>query len=363
MTRLDHMKQHTNKPQMHQNFIDWMKAVGMFLIVFGHVVGPPFNQFTQPIYPKQLGVAFFLFITAWSLANDSRPKYRVLFNRLFPVYLYGICFALFMSILLLIIINDTNPSNYLPFFLGVNVLFNNFPANPTTWYIGTYFHFLLFWLFFLRGKTLRKRYIFLALVCEIAFRSLLLANGKPFIAYMLVTNWLTVFLFGMLFAQQKDIGNSSKLGYLLLVWFGVFALWAYLANHIGFDSSFPFRRFTNDFTLSAVGQSMCISLIYCVHTILFFAIAQRLPPLRSVSFFARNTLVIFIFHMPVLYGLSPIVYSASESVFIKKFLMILILYVGLAIISEIISRNVDIKGFRERVWKTVETMANIQRNN
>ena len=45
-----------------QHFIDWLKAVGMFIIVFGHVVGEPFNQFTVPVYPKQLGVTLFIFV-------------------------------------------------------------------------------------------------------------------------------------------------------------------------------------------------------------------------------------------------------------------------------------------------------------
>ena len=118
MNTLNPTEQQTNKTPSRQSFIDWMKAVGMFLIVFGHVVGPPFNQFTQPIYPKQLGVAFFLFITAWSLANESRSGYRVLFNRIFPLYFLGICFALFLSVVLIFVKNDTNPSNYLPFYSG-----------------------------------------------------------------------------------------------------------------------------------------------------------------------------------------------------------------------------------------------------
>ena len=69
----------------------------MFLIVYGHVVGDPFNPFnqiTQPAYTKQLGVAFFVFITGWSLANDNRNGLRVVFNRLFAIYFYGILFAL-----------------------------------------------------------------------------------------------------------------------------------------------------------------------------------------------------------------------------------------------------------------------------
>lgn len=356
-----HANYQNNSLPGNQNFIDWMKAVGMFLIVFGHVVGPPFNQFTQPIYPKQLGVAFFVFITAWSLANDSRNRFRVLFNRLFPVYLFGICFALLLSTLFIFTKNDTNPSNYLPFFLGVNVFFNNFPANPTTWYIGTYLHVLLFWCFLLHGKTITRTHLALALVSEIAVRSLIMASGKAFIAYMLLPNWLTVFLLGIFFAQQKDIKETSKCYYLVPAWLGVFALWAYITNSIGFDSSFPFRKFNDDFTSSIVAQSTLISLLYCVHTTLFFEIARRLPPLRPVSFFAKNTLIIFIVHMPVIYELSSSIYSLFESTFVKKSVLILMLYVGLAVVSEFLNRSLNITGLREKAWKALEGIRNARK--
>ncbi|WP_343074996.1 acyltransferase family protein [sulfur-oxidizing endosymbiont of Gigantopelta aegis] len=67
-------------PVKHQHFVDWMKALGMFLIVYGHVVGNPlniFNLISQPVYTKQIGVAFFVFITGWSLANESKKGLRV----------------------------------------------------------------------------------------------------------------------------------------------------------------------------------------------------------------------------------------------------------------------------------------------
>lgn len=346
--------QNTNNPPTQQNFIDWMKAVGMFLIVFGHVVGSPFNQFTQPIYPKQLGVAFFVFITAWSLANDSRPRLRVLFNRLFPVYLLGICFALLLSFIFIFTKNTINPSNYLPFFLGVNVFLNNFPANPTTWYIGTYLHLLLFWAVFLNGKTIRKRHVLLALACEIFVRSILMASGKAFVAYMLLPNWLSVFLLGFFLAKKGDDANTSKLFYLVPLWLVFFALWAVITNHIGFDNAFPFRKMIGDIPFSPVLRSILVSLVYCTHTMLFFAIARHLPPFRLTSFFARNTLVIFIVHMPVIYGFSPFIYSLFESTFSKKLVLILILYVGIALVSEMIKRIVGITAIREKVWNILE---------
>ena len=104
----------------HQNFIDLMKAVGMLLIIFGHIIGDPsnlYNQLTLPVHTKQIGVAFFVFITGWGLANNTKPPLRTIYNRVFPFYFYGILFAVFLSILFTFTKGDTNPSNYLPSFL------------------------------------------------------------------------------------------------------------------------------------------------------------------------------------------------------------------------------------------------------
>src|SRR4051812_30253172 len=111
-------------------FIDWMKCFGMTLIVLGHVAGAYINHLTPPFYPKQLGVAFFLFVAAFSVARDRRPWSEVLFRRLFEVCLFGLAFALLMSAIVFARQADLNESNYLPFLLGANVLLDNFPANP-----------------------------------------------------------------------------------------------------------------------------------------------------------------------------------------------------------------------------------------
>src|SRR6478672_3451877 len=74
------------------SFIDWMKTAGIVVIVVGHVAARTSDWMTPPIYPKQLGVAFFVFVTGYTLAREQRPVWRVLFNRLFDVYVFGILF-------------------------------------------------------------------------------------------------------------------------------------------------------------------------------------------------------------------------------------------------------------------------------
>jgi hypothetical protein len=343
-----------NPRQSHQNFIDWMKAAGMFLIVFGHVVGDPFNiynQITQPVYTKQLGVAFFVFITGWSLANDNRSGIRVVFNRIFPVYFYGVLFSLLLSFIFFFTKHDINESNYLPLIFGVNVLFNFFPANPTTWYIGTYIHLILFWYFFMRNKEIQKRHLVLAFVAENIIRYALIANGKGFIAYMLLPNWLSIFVLGSYLHSKQDLASTkSTVTLFILAWLCLLTFWVFMGNQVGFDKSFPFRYLSSAESAAFLLTSVLISFVYISNTLLVFQIARRLPAPRTVSFLARNTLIIFIVHMPVLYELSPYLYDLISTVWIKKSILIVLLYFGLAVFSEILQKLINIKFLNEQVW-------------
>ena len=82
-----------------QHFIEWMKAVGMTFIVIGHIFGGTdvlFNSVSAPIYTKQLGVAFFVFIAGWGMARTLKPRILCAYQRLFPILFYGGVCALLM---------------------------------------------------------------------------------------------------------------------------------------------------------------------------------------------------------------------------------------------------------------------------
>ncbi|MFT6267863.1 MAG: fucose 4-O-acetylase-like acetyltransferase [Alphaproteobacteria bacterium] len=336
-----------------QGFIDWLKAVGMLAIVIGHIVGGPydlFNLFSQPVYTKQLGVCFFIFIMGWSLANEHKSSFKVVFNRVFPVYFYGFLFALLLSSIYIFTINDINESNYLPFFLGVNVFFNYFPANPTTWYIGTYLHILLFWFFFVRGHQITKKHLYIAIVAEISIRALFLYLDKNFIAYMFLPNWLTVFMLGGYLFQKKDTHWQPKIVMLVVVWAIALALWASPLNTLISPKSFPFRQLMTNEEWAPVLRSCLISIIYVVNTYVFFEIFRRLPKLAIVAFFARNSLITFIIHMPLIYALNQHVYSYFDAVWSKKLALIIIIFVGTAIVSEIIQKFVKLGYFQRKAW-------------
>src|SRR5580765_739839 len=175
-------------PSRPYPFVDWMKALGMTVIVYGHVAHATTVPLTPPIYLKQFGVAFFLFVAGFTLARERRSAGEVVFNRLFQVYLFGLSLAVLLTILNVVWGGHGVPSNYLPFAAGLNVVVNNFPANPTTWYLGTYVHVLLIWAICLRRIRVRTWMVLAVLAIEIPVRAFLMASAGPFVAYMLVTN-------------------------------------------------------------------------------------------------------------------------------------------------------------------------------
>ena len=338
------------------NLIDWMKAIGMFLIVLGHVFGYPFNDFTVPINMKQLGVTCFVFVIGWGLAKEKRTAPRVIFNRLFSVYFWGLLFAILLSVIYFFTKHDTNPSNYLPFIFGVNVFLNSFPANPTTWYIGTYIHIILFWAFFLKNKDVRPWMFIAALLVELLCRSVLIYYGRFFTAYMLLPNWATVFFLGMLLAQRKDLYPEHT---RLIVFSCVFVFysfaWRLLMQQFEFSHHFPFGILkAHNLLVSTFVSSFLVTIVYLVYTYLLFEICRRLPASPVARFFARNTLVIFIGHMPLLYALAPPVYRLIPVWWVKKLALVLILYVGLGIAGELTGSILKVYQKREWLWGKIE---------
>ncbi len=341
----------------HQNFIDLMKAVGMFLIIFGHVVGDPehiYNQIAQPVHTKQIGVAFFVFVTGWGLANNTRSPIKAVFNRIFPFYFYGIIFAIFISVLFLFIKDDTNPSNYLPFFFGANVFLNYFPANPTTWYIGTYLHILLFWYIFLRGKEIGIKHLLLAFIAENIIRCTFMYWQQDHIAYMLLPNWLTTFMLGMYLHRSRQKPTTAAVFLYISALICFLILWTILTRNMGFDGAFPFRNMTSAFDYSLPVESILISCTYITYTLLFFELARRLPGNALISVMGRATLITVIIHMPVVFETHKYFYSFFNDLMIARYVFILTLYFGLAIVAEIIYKSLNINTIREKSWSLIE---------
>lgn len=338
-----------DRPHIH--FIDWMKTIGMFLIVFGHVAGDSIAPLTPPIYPKQLGVAFFIFITGWGLAREARDRFQVVYNRLFPVFLLGLSFAMVMSAVVVVTQGGLNKSNYLPFFLGINVLLDNFPANPTTWYIGTYIHVLLLWALMLHKVRVRFWMVGVVAVGEIIFRTAMLDTGALFRTYMMLPNWVTVFLLGMYMRERGQEAKPSRLPVYVLGLTILLIAWTLGVNQVAFDDAFPFRNFVGMAGPAAqLMRSACITFLYIAYPWLVFAITRCFPGCAILAFFARHTLLIFIAHMPLLFALQQPLRHMIPSYWPRIGLLMLILYPGLAIVSEMVMRLLQPAQLQAVLW-------------
>jgi hypothetical protein len=316
-----------------------------------------FNEITQPVYTKQLGVAFFIFAMGWGLTNSRSPRLSLFFNRLFPIYFFGLTAAIVASIHTWVIKQDLAESNYLPFILGVNVLFNAFPANPSTWYIGTYIHLVILWCLFLYRLQIRLGHVLLTLLGEVIIRALLIDAGTHFIAYMIVPNWLTLFLLGCYMSDVRDKPFSPVAVLILCGWLGLLGLWAEVGRAIVGDG-FPFRAVLLQGFSSVIGLSALISAVYLVNTLAWIHLARYLPALRIVEFFSRNTLVMFIIHMPVIFGASSHYYALlGGRTLVAVVTWIVVVFVGTAMVSEVLQRLLPMARIKAGCWTIFSSIA------
>ncbi len=342
-------------------FLDWMKAAGMAIIIYGHsgghaIIGNP----VAPFNAKQLGVAFFFFVLGFSLARERRPRWRVLYNRLFAVCLFGISSALLISGIALFFDGNLRESNYLPYFFGLNILLNDFPANQTTWYFGTYFHFLLLWAVVLRGFRVQLWMLLPAMVFEILTRAWLMALIGDHTAYISLVNWLTVMLLGMYIGQSENatrpVGNLTVVGASLALVALVIG-WSQVTTYLGITQLNPYGRVPMENpNLELLVTSACISGLYLAHTMFAYLIARGLPGLAMVNFFARNTLIVVIVHMPLISLLHPDLHTFYHFAFgradtpLRMVCNLLIYFVLLSFVSEWLYRVVRPRELREYVW-------------
>ena len=331
-----------------------MKGIGMSVIVYGHVAHSTTVPLTPPIYLKQLGVVFFLFATGFTLARERRQAAEVLFNRLFQIYLFGVSLAVLMATKGLLTGSGLGLSNFLPFLGGANVAFDNFPANPTTWYLGTYLHFLILWAVVLRRVRVQMWMVALAIAVEIAVRALLMARAGGYIAYMLMTNWSAVFLLGMVRGGEDEAEpQGSAIPYAVALVTG-FVVWGTAMRRVGFDFTFPFMSL--QWWPGPVGVAMvsaAVSILYVGAAALTFEATRRLAAPAAVQFIARNSLIIFLAHMPVFFALHPVLVSWGLGYWPQVAVQMLVCLAALAVASEWIHALVQPERLRVRVFATL----------
>ena len=348
-------------------FIEWMKALGMSVIVYGHVAHATTEPLTPPIYLKQFGVAFFLFATAFTLARERRHAFEAVFNRLFQVYLFGVSLALILTSINLFAGGRGAPSNYLPFAAGANVVFDNFPANPTTWYLGTYVHLLLIWALFLRRIRVRTWMVFAALAVEIPVRAWLMASAGRFVAYMLFTNWAAVFLLGMVRGSEdssvapREAALKGRPTYTVALLLAFLAAWASAMQMLPFERTFPLQSINGWPGVAGLAfVSASVSLLYLGTTALTFEATRHLSTTPApVAFIARNSLIIFLVHMPVYSLLTPILAAWTTSYWTRVAIQLVVCLPGLGLLSEGIVAVVRPGSLRAPVFEWITMRARI----
>jgi peptidoglycan/LPS O-acetylase OafA/YrhL len=339
-------------------FVDWMKAIGMGVIVYGHTTHTA--TVAAPIYIKQFGVALFLFATGFTLAREQRPPGQVLFNRMFQTWMFGLVLAVLITAEGALTGSGLALSNFLPLLGGANVVLDHFPANPTTWYLGTYLHLLILWAVWLRRIRIRPWMVAAVVAVEIPVRAALIASAGPFIAYMLLTNWAGVLLLGMAYGSrtspepERAWPQATALAAGLVIW-SVFAGW------IGFDTTFPFMTVRGwPGPIGLIVASSGVSFLYLSAAALAFEATRRIAAPAPVTFIARNTPIIFLAHMPVVLALHPVMVAWGLSYPARVAVQLIVSLIGLAAVSEAIRSFVGPERLAARVrqaWAGRHTIA------
>jgi fucose 4-O-acetylase-like acetyltransferase len=330
-------------------WIDWMKVIGMALIIIGHTGGQNLlPSFTSPFNPKQLGVVFFVFVTGYSLARSVGNPVKTVFSRYFEVGLFCLCLAVVNSVFQWFRIGDLQESNYLPLILGINVLDNGFPANPTTWYVGTYLHILVAWWLVFRKWTVSFSTLAVSLITEVVIRWAVIHSGRDFTAYMLLFNWMTVFLAGQYFGQRSLPSLDGVASHELsrhqfrastLFLIAMLALWPVLAHRIGITNVNPFGRIpTPSPYLSELLTSLSVSYLYLAYAVPLYLIFSKFPNSSLVEFLANNTLIVFLAHMPLIYVTRPILYQAIPIDWLRLPVNLLLFFGVIAVVSHLLRR-------------------------
>jgi hypothetical protein len=197
-------------------------------------------------------------------------------------------------------------SNYYPFLGGVNVFIDAFPANPTTWYVGTYLHLILLWTVVLRRVRVTAPILALSLAGEIAARAALMPGAGSYVAYMILPNWATVFLLGVWYGQRQRTTTALNGPLALAIIVGFLVVWVSVAWRLPLDNyGFPFMGPQAGSPIGFIAMSAAVSMLYIGSAWLTFAATSRYGAPAAVRFIARNTLIVFLAHMPIYYALVP----------------------------------------------------------
>jgi hypothetical protein len=183
---------------------------------------------------------------------------------------------------------------------------------------------------------------------EILIRAVLLAAAGPFIAYMALSNWIGVLLLGMWCGQRHTTRQTPRLQFPAA--FAVFVgAWALVMQRIGPQPTFPLMSFALPQPANALLVSMCVSVLYLTVTWLAYESLNGVGRSRVVQLVARNTVIVFIAHMPLYYATAAWVEGALPFYWARVAVRLLLCLVALTLVSEGVHRLVAVRQLRDRI--------------
>jgi hypothetical protein len=192
-----------------------------------------------------------------------------------------------------------------------------------------------------------------ALLIEIVVRALLVDTAGRFVAYMLLSNWLTPLLLGAWYGQRSGAaGPERSIGAwpAALGLVGGLVLWAAVAERLPFVYEFPFMKLAVGSALvGSLLVSILTSMLYLGVTWLTFQAVLTLPAPAPVRFVARNSLIIFLVHMPLYYVMQPALTPLIDSRLVRSVLYAVACVIGLGLLSEALHWLVNPRGLRDRL--------------
>jgi len=114
--------------------------------------------------------------------------------------------------------------------------------------------------------------------------------------------------------------------------------------------TFPFMTLSGlPAATGGVVVSLLVSIGYLAYTTAGFVLLGHIREHAVARFFARNTVIVFIAHMPLYYLLEFLLLDAIPNYATRVSLEFLICFVSLAFTSEAVRRVVDLRPLRDRL--------------